>query len=128
MSALQLDPLSGDSFQATPTLEGGRLTLRFAGSGDMTAIAPLSTFLQQVHAEATRLGVSEVSCNLQQLAFMNSSCFKSFVVWIDTVKNARQGYLIRFLTDPNVHWQRRSLEALRRLATNIVEIETAPKI
>ena len=49
------------------------------------------------------------------------------MVWIDTVKNAERGYLIRFLTDPNVHWQRRSLEALRRLATNIVEIETAAK-
>ena len=47
------------------------------------------------------------------------------VVWIDTVKNAEPGYKIRFLTDPNLHWQRRSLEALRRLAANVVTIETA---
>ena len=127
MSALRLAALDVDTFQATPTLEDGRLTLRFAGSGDMNAILPLSTFLKQVHEEAIRLAVTEVSCNLQQLTFMNSSCFKSFVVWIDTVKNAERGYRIRFLTDPNVHWQRRSLEALRRLATNIVEIETAAK-
>ena len=127
MSTLTLQALSGDSFQATPSLENGRLALRFVGSGDMNAIAPLSGFLKRVHEEATRLAVTEVICNLQQLVFMNSSCFKSFVVWIDTVKNAPQGYLIRFLTDPNLHWQRRSLEALRRLATNIVEIEVAPK-
>ncbi len=127
MSTLNLEALSGDSFQATPTLEHGKLSLRFVGSGDMNAILPLSTFLKQVHEEALRLGVTEVACNLQQLVFMNSSCFKSFVVWIDTVKNAQPGYLIRFLTDPSLHWQRRSLEALRRLATNIVEIEVAPK-
>jgi hypothetical protein len=57
---------------------------------------------------------------------MNSSCFKSFVVWIDSVKNAQPGYRIRFLTDPNLHWQRRSLEALRRLAANVVTIDSAP--
>jgi hypothetical protein len=125
MSELSLDPISGDSFQAFPTLDDSRLALRFSGSGDMNAISPLSTFLKQVHEEAVRLSVSEVSCDLQQLVFMNSSCFKSFVVWIDTVKNADHGYKIRFLTDPNLHWQRRSLEALRRLAANLVTIETA---
>ncbi|HEY5377270.1 MAG TPA: hypothetical protein VIK01_26505 [Polyangiaceae bacterium] len=125
MSELALGALTGDSFQAAPALDGSRLTLRFSGSGDMNAISPLSLYLKQVHEEALRLSVSEVSCDLQQLVFMNSSCFKSFVVWIDTVKNAEPGYKIRFLTDPNLHWQRRSLEALRRLAANVVTIETA---
>jgi len=125
VSELSLEPISGDSFQAVPTLDDSRLVLRFSGSGDMNAISPLSTFLKQVHEEAVRLSVSEVSCDLKQLVIMNSSCFKSFVVWIDTVKNAEHGYKIRFLTDPNLHWQRRSLEALRRLAANVVTIETA---
>jgi hypothetical protein len=127
MSELGLGALSGDSFQAVPALEDSRLVLRFSGSGDMTAISALSQYLKQVHEEALRLSVSEVSCDLQQLVFMNSSCFKSFVVWIDTVKNADHGYRIRFLTDPNLHWQRRSLEALRRLAANLVTIETPPR-
>jgi len=90
----------------------------------MNAIALLSDYLKQVHVEALRLAVAEVSCDLQQLAFMNSSCFKSFVVWIDTVKNSPVRYQIAFKTNPNLHWQRRSLEALRRLAANIVTIET----
>jgi hypothetical protein len=125
MSELSLDAISGDSFQAVPALDDSRLVLRFSGSGDMNAISPLSSFLKQAHEEALRLSVSEVSCDLQELVFMNSSCFKSFVVWIDTVKNVEHGYKIRFVTDPNLHWQRRSLEALRRLASNVVTIETA---
>jgi hypothetical protein len=125
MSQLALDALDGDGFQAIPALDEARLSLRFSGSGDMNAFSPLSQFLKQVHEEALRLSISEVSCDLQQLAFMNSSCFKSFVVWIDSVKNTEHGYRIRFLTDPNLHWQRRSLEALRRLAANVVTIETA---
>jgi hypothetical protein len=70
-----------------------------------------------------RLGLAQVSCDFKQLAFMNSSCFKSFVVWIDRVKNLPQPYQIRFVTEPSMQWQRRSLEALRRLATSVVIVE-----
>ena len=125
MSELALCPVASDGFQATPTLDGARLSIVFSGSGDMNAIELLSSFLKQVHEQARQIPVAEVSCDFRQLAFMNSSCFKSFVVWIDTVKNADPRYRIHFLTNPDLHWQRRSLEALRRLAVNIVTIESA---
>ena len=124
MSTLQIGEVSSDGFQATPASEGTRLVLRFVGSGDMNAITLLADYLKQVHLEAGRLGLTEVCCDLKRLTFMNSSCFKSFVVWIDAVKNSANPYQIRFLTDPTLHWQRRSLEALRRLAVSIVTIET----
>jgi hypothetical protein len=124
VSALVLEPLLGDGFQAAATLEGTRLSVAFSGSGDMQAIALLADYLTRVHQEAVRHSVSEVRCDFRKLVFMNSSCFKSFVVWIDTLKNAPNAYRIEFLTDPNLHWQRRSLEALRRLAMNIVSITT----
>jgi hypothetical protein len=94
----------------------------------LNAIELLAEYLKRVQEEATRLSVQEVRCDFRKLVFMNSSCFKSFVVWIDHVKNAPVAYKINFLTDPNLHWQRRSLEALRRLAMNIVSIETDPAI
>jgi len=124
MSALELEAVLDEGFQARPSLEGSRLAIAFSGSGDMKAIEVLASYLKRVHAEALRLSVSEVRCDLRKLVFMNSSCFKSFVVWIDTLKSAPDPYQIGFLTDPSLHWQRRSLEALRRLAVNIVSIET----
>ena len=124
MSTLGLGAAFSEGFEISPKLVDRTLNLAFSGSGDMNAIALLSDYLKQVHVEALRLAVAEVSCDLQQLAFMNSSCFKSFVVWIDTVKNSPVRYQIAFKTNPNLHWQRRSLEALRRLAANIVTIET----
>ena len=123
MSELELEAI-GEGFQAVATLEGATLTIAFSGSGDMHAIELLANYLKRVQEEAVRLSVLEVRCDFKQLVFMNSSCFKSFVVWIDTVKNAPVGYKIVFVTEPSVHWQRRSLEALRRLAMNIVSIET----
>ena len=124
MSALQLTAVGSEAFQVTPTLVDFNLRLVFTGTGDMHATAVVNEYLKLVHDEALRIGLSQVSCDFKQLTFMNSSCFKSFVVWIDTVKNSEIRYQIAFLTNPNMPWQRRSLEALRRLAANLVTIET----
>jgi len=124
MSALQLTAVGGEGFQVTPTLIDFNLRLVFVGSGDMNATGVINEYLKRVHEEALRLGLAQVSCDFKQLTFMNSSCFKSFVVWIDTVKKSETRYQIAFLTNPSLPWQRRSLEALRRLAANLVTIET----
>lgn len=39
------------------------------------------------------------------------------------VRNDPRAYAVRFLTNPKIHWQRRSLEALRYLAPKVVEVE-----
>ncbi len=121
--ALDLATIDTAAFSCAPLLEADKLSITFAGTGDVAVIEILATYLKQVHAEAERLGIGEVTCDFRKLVFMNSSCFKAFVVWIDTVKNAVRVYRIRFLTDPDMHWQRRSLEALRRLATSVVSVE-----
>jgi hypothetical protein len=70
------------------------------------------------------MAVNEVAFDFRDLYFMNSSCFKAFVTWIDVVSRATaKGYKIRFLTNPRLHWQRRSLEALRCLSPNVVQLE-----
>jgi hypothetical protein len=119
-----LDPLVTPTFGCTPTLARQKLSIEFSGSGDMAAMGPLSAYLKQVHDIATSQGLLEVTCDFRKLMFMNSSCFKAFVVWIDSVKNLPAHYKIRFQTDPNMHWQRRSLEALRRLAIQVVTVES----
>jgi hypothetical protein len=119
---LQLAEIPG--FSCSPALGDGALELTFVGTGDVAAIELLSSYLKRAHEEATRLGVREVTCDFRKLSFMNSSCFKAFVVWIDTVKNASVQYRIRFLTSPDLHWQKRSLEALRRLASAVVTVES----
>ena len=121
--ALELPPLEAPGLSCALVLDGGKLTVAFTGTGDVAAVEPLGDYLKRLHGEAERLALSEVTCDFRKLSFMNSSCFKAFVVWIDTVKNAASGYRIRFLTAPEQHWQRRSLEALRRLATSIVSVD-----
>lgn len=124
MADLQIEPLVYTGFQLTPRVEAERLVVNFAGNGDMSAVEALGQFLKRVHAEATTLGVAEVAFDFRDLYFMNSSCFKAFVTWIDIVSRIpSNGYKIKFLTNPRLHWQRRSLEALRCLSPNVVRVE-----
>lgn len=121
--SLMVEPVEVSGFSVTPVLADDKLVVSFNGTGDVTAVELLSGYLKRLHREAQRLGVREVRCDFRKLTFMNSSCFKAFVVWIDTVKTSDHGYRICFVTDSGMHWQRRSLEALRRLATTVVSIE-----
>lgn len=124
MLATELPPLVQTGFQLTPRLEGGMLLVNFSGNGDMSAVEALGRYLKQVHQEAVSQRVTDVSFDFRDLYFMNSSCFKAFVTWIDQASRAEvHAYRIRFLTNPRLHWQRRSLEALRCLSPNVVRVE-----
>ena len=63
--------------------------------------------------------------DFERLEFMNSSCFKNFVAWINRVQEmeARSRYQIRFVSNPGLHWQKRSLSALQCFAVDLVQID-----
>src|SRR5690349_11943997 len=104
MLALEIAPLVFSGFQLTPRLEEQTLVVNFSGNGDMSAVEALGRYLKQVHHEAVTHKVSEVSFDFRDLYFMNSSCFKAFVTWIDLASRAEtHAYVIRFLTNPRLH-------------------------
>ncbi|AKV04211.1 hypothetical protein AKJ09_10874 [Labilithrix luteola] len=81
--------------------------------------------LASLHEKAQALGVASVAIDLTQLEFMNSSCFKAFVSWIDRVQqmDAQKQYRIRFVSNPAILWQRRSLHALQCFAAELISID-----
>ena len=123
MGGLTLGVLRQSSFGIEPALDGARLVLQFRGTGDLEAVEPLAEYLDRAFDEVQRLSSAEVRFDFRELEFMNSSCFKAFVTFIERTCQAG-GVPIVFVTDPAHHWQRRSLEALRRLAMGRVTIET----
>jgi len=113
-------------FSASVTTKEASLELRLTGNADMAAKEALDGLLPRVHAEAQRIGAAEVAVDFRELEFMNSSCFKSFVTWISEIGEldpAKQ-YKIRLVSKPEMHWQRRSLHALRCFAVDLISIET----
>jgi hypothetical protein len=124
MSLLGLSHVVETGFSLRPELAEGTLTVHFSGNADMAAVEKLSAYLKEVHREAIGLAATEVSFDFRDLYFMNSSCLKAFVNLIDTVSREEQcRYRLRFLANAKLHWQRRSLEALRRLGPDLVTVE-----
>jgi hypothetical protein len=113
-------------FSLESTHEEDKLIVRFSGNADMNAMRSLTACLKRLHDEAIRLAAHEVVCDFHGLYFMNSSCFKAFVGWVTTIEalDPTKRYKIRLLSNQQLHWQKRSLEALRCLADQIVIVES----
>lgn len=126
MNGLNLQAIEGGAFRADASQDGAGITVRFSGTADLSAREQLESLLLRLHAEAQRLGVSEVAVDFRQLEFMNSSCFKGLVGWLTGVQDleADKQYRIRLLSKPELLWQRRSLHALRCFAVDLISIET----
>ena len=126
--SIQLAKLSGGVISAEASLEAGVsgvLRVRFSGTADLEAKADLEVFVKGLHAEAVRLGATRVIVDFRELEFMNSSSFKIFVAWLASVQELPpdKQYKIKLRSNPNLHWQRRSLAALSCFAAELVTIE-----
>jgi hypothetical protein len=110
--------------RARLTQEPNALVAKLSGTADLRVTDSVEAILVKVHQKALELSIPEVQMDLRELEFMNSSCFKSFVSWISEVSDLSTGqYRIRFLSNPSILWQRRSLHALSCFAAELVTIE-----
>jgi hypothetical protein len=122
---LGLSPVQSETFSIAATLREHEISVKCSGNGGMDTTEVLDRFLKDLHAEALRLSVRRVAVDFRELYFMNSSCFKCFAVWLSgVVKNDSGRYGVRFLSNAQLHWQKRSLEALRCLAPQLVEVQS----
>jgi hypothetical protein len=125
MGSFVLPLLSPPGFSIASDQRDQTLTLRFRGNADMSSIEPLDGYLALVHEEVTRYRLASVVVDFRALEFMNSSCFKCFVEWLGRVQDLPPADRYRIVFDSNreMHWQRRSLNALRCFAMDVVTIE-----
>lgn len=121
-----LPTLSRPGLELSSHATAAGLDVSFDGTADMHAIEELDGYLAAVHAAAIEQRAERVRVDFRRLEFMNSSCFKSFVTWIGQVQETtpRERYRIAFRSNPQMHWQRRSLNALRCFALDLITIET----
>jgi hypothetical protein len=125
---IDIPKIDSNDLRAAPNYVDGQLTLTFAGSADSRSQSAIEAMLSRVHAEAMRLGVEEVAVDFRECDFVNSSCFKAFIVWLEKIQelDEKQQYRLRFYSDDTKAWQRRSLQALSCFAIELVHIESKP--
>ncbi len=126
MMAIDVPVIHTDDLRSETTYATNTMNVRLVGSAESVAMGALGRMLGKLHGEAMRLEVREVTVDVRELEFMNSSCFEAFVSWLGELQDLEPGqqYKIRFLSDEQKHWQRRSLGALSRFAVDLVEIDT----
>ncbi|MDX2088182.1 MAG: hypothetical protein SFX73_10035 [Kofleriaceae bacterium] len=123
---LDLPSSTGPLLRVEGHVEDKAVFLKFSGEADVEAKPEIDNVVRKIHEEAIRLGADRVEVDLRQLEFMNSSCFKVFVSWLSSVQDLESSkqYKIHLLSNPNLHWQRRSLAALSCFAVDLVTIST----
>ena len=116
--------VKGEDFQGTAHRDGTAIVARLKGNADYAALDALEMLLTRAHSEATRLAASEMVIDLRDLEFMNSSCFKCFLSWITDVQELEpdRQYKVKFLSNPQLHWQKRSLHSLRCFAVELITV------
>ena len=124
MNEIALPVQQAAELRARLTREDSTLVAKLSGTADLRVTDSVEAILTRVHQTALELSIAEVRIDFRDLEFMNSSCFKSFVSWISEVSDLTAGqYRIRFLSNPSILWQRRSLHALSCFAAELVTIE-----
>ena len=123
METLQIVDVKDPDFSTTTEHNGSVITVRMRGNWDMKAVSPLDVFTRSLQAQAKQLKATRVIVEMGEVEFINSSCLTNFARWLGTLggKSVSE-YSITFRT--NVPWQRRSLEALKGLASDKVTIES----
>ena len=113
-------------FAAEANVSDGVLQATVSGNADLNVRLALERFLAAVHDEARAQKLRTVSLDVRQLAFMNSSCLKSLVVWVTQIQDlpVEQRYQVMVRSSPTLYWQKRSLVAISSLASDIVTIES----
>ncbi len=106
--------------------EASSVKVELSGDANMDAVEAVAAAFDRVHALAIADGCDRVMVDVTRLEFMNSTCFKKVLTWIGRVDSMGPSppYVIRFLSDPRVGWQKRSLHALESFAAGIVTVET----
>lgn len=123
---VELPKPSTDILAVDASFTAGILSSRFVGTADVDAKVYLDEVVTKLHEEALRLAATKVEVDFRELEFMNSSSFKVFVSWLAQVQELAtdKQYRIHLRSNPNLHWQRRSLAALSCFAVDLVAIET----
>jgi len=119
---LALGDVRGEVFSTRSELHNQRLRVVLTGCLDMETAPDLERFL----ADATRLltseGVRDVEFEIAGLYLMSSSSISITAAWIKRLKGVAPSCRVKFKTNPNLAWQRRTLESIRRVAESMVSV------
>jgi hypothetical protein len=84
----------------------------------------IGPFFKALHAKAVEQALPFVRIDVSRLSFINSSAIRLFVDWAIAVRDEKaHRYVLKFLIDRQVTWQRTSFAALVSLTKDVLSVE-----
>src|SRR5258708_35154770 len=117
--------IKAESFSAHYEAKGNQMIVWMRGNADMAVHERVKAFLDALDQAVRAARAKEAVFELAELYFMNSSCLSLLLRFINGVVGLRtpEQYKVRFRSNPNLRWQRKSLAALRAYAQELVVVE-----
>jgi hypothetical protein len=105
---------------------GDPAELRLVGSADIVIADSLEALVGKLHEALEASNAREIVIDMRSLEFMNASAFNALVSWLGLVHEMppERRYQFRFRSNPEIHWQRRSLRTLSCFATDLITVES----
>jgi hypothetical protein len=124
MTASALAPLTLTGFEAIPMITNGALELALRGNADMRVKGAFGQYLKDLDIQIRASGVPSVNVKMVDLYFVSSSCFQAIAAWVLLVASrpVDARYQVRFETHTGQTWQKRSLEAIQRVAPGVAVV------
>ena len=119
---LALGDVRGEVFSTRSELSNQRLRVVLTGCLDMETAPDLERFLADVTRVLTGEGVRDVEFEIAGLYLMSSSAISITAAWLKRLKGVAPWCRVKFKTNPNLAWQRRTLESIRRVAESMVSV------
>ncbi|MFP4363965.1 MAG: hypothetical protein ACLFR1_08845 [Spirochaetia bacterium] len=126
MSKLNIEPIKDSKIEITVSDSPDGVTIKFVGDIDMEDPSILlDPLFEKVHEGAVANNMSEVTCDFNELTFLNSSGIKAIAKWIMKLAALPedQKYLIKIDHNKDITWQVTSLPTLTFLVPGAVKVE-----
>jgi anti-anti-sigma factor len=120
-----LSEINLEGFSAHTEHRPDSIVVSLKGNADMAVQEKLRVFLDSLASLSQLPTVKEAVFDLGELYFMNSSCLSLLLRFINRVlefPNDRRPR-VRFRSNPNLQWQKKSLQALHAYAQEVVVVE-----
>jgi anti-anti-sigma factor len=111
-----------DAFRTSSTEQGTTCVVKLDGCLDMETTALFVQFLTALAPTLKTQRWLEVVFDCKTLYLMSSSAISTLATWVTGLQQARATCKLTFHTDPNLKWQARTLDGIRRLGPSQISV------
>jgi hypothetical protein len=119
-----IQDVASEAFRTQSTERGTTYFVRLDGCLDLETNPDFVRYLATLTPLLKTERWMEVVFDCRTLYLMSSCAISSLATWVTTIQHARSHCQITFETDPNLKWQARTLDSIRRMYPDRISVLT----